>query len=492
MGLDGLARAQSTSVSGTDVLSKDTKRAGLTVYYRFSFDDGLEAWTAANEARLVLSDDGVDGRALRVVCEGSWAGARVPLDIRGSAGLKMALLMKGRNITEAGVNIHDMVSGDNTTPYGYRYLRPGEWRPILYFLDRCRYNSRTTGFVSADTKYDELRFYGPFEFKTPMEFSLDNLVLYRGADSQPPGRVTGLEATATAGGIKLSWDRAADNVGPLVYVISRADGDGFFRKVAESCVTSYMDRAAGRGKRRYRVLAVDFEENLGAWSDPVSVISASEAYSPELTREEKEKLIYAEHVRQIHAKGRGRVHRGRATLFGDSLTGATVYPHCARAAFGNLMVDAFGYPSMKTSFGRDKVGEILRKENPEFMFILFGTNNSKREQDIQAAMDDLAAIVKTCEANGTIAVVGTIPPRDWSPDSAPEANFNKNIVELCRRLKTPVGYIFEDFQAAGDRSKYMGSDGVHWRGAGMEIAARAWGKTLEQIRFVLRDRDRKP
>lgn len=86
-------------------------------------------------------------------------------------------------------------------------------------------------------------------------------------------------------------------------------------------------------------------------------------------------------------------------------------------------------------------------------------------------------------------VVGTIPPRGWSPDSAPEAKFNKNIVELCHRLKTPVGYIFEDFQGAGDRRRYMGSDGVHWRGAGMEIGARAWGKTLEQIRFVLRDRD---
>ncbi|MCK4292729.1 MAG: hypothetical protein KAY65_05995 [Planctomycetes bacterium] len=86
-------------------------------------------------------------------------------------------------------------------------------------------------------------------------------------------------------------------------------------------------------------------------------------------------------------------------------------------------------------------------------------------------------------------VVGTIPPRGWSPDSAPEAKFNKNIVELCHRLKTPVGYIFEDFQAAGDRRRYMGSDGVHWRDAGMEIGARAWGKTLEQIRFVLRDRD---
>jgi hypothetical protein len=35
----------------------------------------------------------------------------------------------------------------------------------------------------------------------------------------------------------------------------------------------------------------------------------------------------------------------------------------------------------------------------------------------------------------------------------------------------------------------MGSDGVRWRGAEMEIVARAWGKTPQQIRFALRDRD---
>jgi hypothetical protein len=33
----------------------------------------------------------------------------------------------------------------------------------------------------------------------------------------------------------------------------------------------------------------------------------------------------------------------------------------------------------------------------------------------------------------------------------------------------------------------MGGDGVHWRGEGMEIAGLAWGRTLDQIRFVIRD-----
>ena len=88
-----------------------------------------------------------------------------------------------------------------------------------------------------------------------------------------------------------------------------------------------------------------------------------------------------------------------------------------------------------------------------------------------------------------MAMLGTIPPRGWTPESEPEARFNTHVVALCRRLAIPTGYIFEDFQAAGDRKTFMGGDGVHWRGAGMAIAAKAWGKALDQIRFVLRDQE---
>ena len=82
------------------------------------------------------------------------------------------------------------------------------------------------------------------------------------------------------------------------------------------------------------------------------------------------------------------------------------------------------------------------------------------------------------------------PPRGWTPDSTPEAAFNRQLVELCRRLQIPTGYIFEAFQGAGPESRktYMGGDGVHWTGEGMALAGRAWARTLDQLRFVLRDR----
>ncbi len=466
-----------------------TPSDGVIVYHNMHFDEGLEDWEGSGGGRVSLSSDAISGKALRVVCEKSWAAARLPLAINGSKDLKMALLMKGRSLPFVGVNIHDAASGDNTTPYAYRYLRNGGWTPILYRLDRCRYNSATEGYVGPATRYDEMRFYGPSNAKPGMEFTIDDFVIYRGTDRQPPEKVTGLAAQATPEGVKLSWQPATDNVGVQVYVVARADGGGAFKKIAESHAVGCLDTAAGEGTCRYRVFAIDFEENYGPWSDPVAVRSTAAPHKTSPAREEQDRLGYADRIRAVHACGAGKVRKGHATLFGDSLTGATVYPQCAEAAFGTLSVDAFGYPSMRTDFGRGKVKEILDKENPEFMFILYGTNNSKAQKDLPSAMEDLAAIIRACDEHGTVAVLGTIPPRGWAPDSKPEADYNAELIRLCKRLKVPTGYIFEGFQAVGpaDRRKYLGDDGVHWRGEGMEIAGRAWGQTLDQIRFVLRD-----
>jgi lysophospholipase L1-like esterase len=484
---DGVTRVRSGPAPRPAVLNRGKQVGGVTIYHKITFDDGLPGWEPGNDGRVQLTRDAVSGKALQVSCPQRWAGARLPISIRGSRGLKMALSMKGRNLPSVGVNIYDTIAGDNTTPYGYRYLKPGDWTPILYFLDHCRYNSRTTGFVGPGTLYSHVQLHGPQDVQPGTTFTIDNFVIYRGVDRQPPNKVTGLAAQPTRSGVRLAWDPADDNVATQLYVVSRADGGGVFQKIAESHTPGYDDPTVEKGQYRYRVCAVDFEENIGGWSDVATVDAVSGGPPRAASREQQDRVGYADRVRRIHARGVGKVRKGHATLFGDSLTGATSYPHCARAAFGNLTVNAFGYPSMRTSFGRNKVAEILNQDNPEFMFILYGTNNNKREDQLPAAMDDLAAIAQACEQHGTVPVLGTIPPRGWTPESAPEANFNKHVVELCRTLKIPTGYIFEDFQAAGDRRTYMGSDGVHWRGAGMEIGARAWAKTLDQIRFVLRD-----
>ena len=104
-------------------------------------------------------------------------------------------------------------------------------------------------------------------------------------------------------------------------------------------------------------------------------------------------------------------------------------------------------------------------------------------------MEDLEAAGRACGRSGRVGFVGTIPPRGWTPDSGAEANFNRHVIALCRQRQIPCGHIFEAFQAAGpeNRRTYLGGDGVHWRGAGMKLAAQAWARALNQVRFVIRD-----
>jgi len=98
------------------------------------------------------------------------------------------------------------------------------------------------------------------------------------------GAVSEVQLRARARGVyeevPLSWHAAEDNVAPMAYVISRADGDGF-KKIAESRRTSYLDTGDPKGECRYRGFAIDFEENLGPWSDPAKVNSTSTRADPD-------------------------------------------------------------------------------------------------------------------------------------------------------------------------------------------------------------------
>jgi len=277
---------------------------------------------------------------------------RLKVDIEGSEGLKMAFLAKGEGFDRATLNVYDEAQDDNTTPYAYRWLPDGRWTPVLYRLDRFRYNSRRTGFVRPDARYSELRFYGPEPKGRPVALTLDNFVIYRGEDRSPPGVVSGLRAKATEQGVFLHWAPAPDNVAPMLYVVSRAGSDGTFRKIAETFETRFLDTSAPRGPVRYRVLACDFQNNLGPWSEPVAVVSVSEGRARSLTPVERDRLAYAEQVRAVHERGKGSVRRGHVCLYGDSLTGPTVYRQMVEGALGIYTVGAKGFAGMRTGWGR--------------------------------------------------------------------------------------------------------------------------------------------
>ena len=414
-------------------------------------------------------------------------------NIRNSPGLKLAFLATPSGaVNSIPLNMADKRSNDNTTPNGYRTFVAGRPLPIIYFVDRFRYNAVMNSKVGRNTHYTNVRFHsgGAAEGAS---VALTDLTVYRGEDTTPPAAPTALKTKATDEGVELSWQRAADNVGIALYAVSRAGGDGTFAKIGEAFGPGYVDRPGAAGKYRYRMLAVDFQGNLSPWSKTASV-TASKGTAP--TKPEgidanlaADRAAYAERIRKVHAAGVGKVRRGWVMAFGDSLTYALSYGHAVEAHLGRYRVTAKGYPGQRTGFGRKKIDADLKAVNPEFCLILLGTNNSKSDKALPLAMADIKAMVTSCERRGTVPIVATIPPRGFrDPASKPEARYNAELITTCRAEKIPLCYLFEYFQSLPDRRKLLAGDGVHWQGEGFPATGRIWKRAMDQVNFVLLDR----
>ena len=405
----------------------------------------------------------------------------MPLPIKGSRGLKLAFLGRGTNgVSSVPLNVMDARARDNTTPISY-YWVDEQWRPILYRFSEFRYNAVVESRVAPAADFRSIFFHGNRTGGKGV-LSMKGLVVYRGDDRTPPEAPTGLK---TKGNL-LTWEPAKDNVGVARYAVSYEVKPGTFEKVDETAEPLY--RAIGP-PARYRVLAVDFEENVGPWSKPAEVTVGIAAMKFR-SQPEKDRVGYAEHVAKVHAAGVGKVKKGRVLCYGDSLTGATNYRHYVAAALGNYEVIACGYPAMRTSFGKTHIERHMKQYKPEFCLILYGTNNSKGEKNIPPAIDDMMFIAKTCEKYGTVPVIGTIPPRGFrDPESKPEARYNAALIAACRKNGVPIAYIFEEYQGCGvDRKKLLASDGVHTVSAGWVCMGKAWRAAMEQVRFVIFDR----
>ncbi len=423
--------------------------------------------------------------------EDSWSGPvkDIPVKIAGSTGLKLAFLARGTGgITTVPLNMYDSQAKDNTTPKVYAQV-DDTWRPILYRFDRFRYNAADVfSTVRAETTYENVRFHGP---PTPAHAGvlfIRNFVIYRGEDLEPPVAPTGVVAVVK-NGVQLSWKVPDDNVAVALYVISRAGKDGKFAKIAESPSPVYLDRPPTVGEYRYRVLAVDFQDNLSPWSDTVAIRSDKPFPALTLTNYETDRIGYAERIRKIHAAGNGKVIKGRVFQFGDSLTGALNYQLSTEAALGRYTVEARGRAGWTSSQGRTVITSDIKEVNPEFCLILYGTNNAKDEDAIAEAMTDMLAIAKGCENLGTAPIIATIPPRGFTdPYSRPEADYNAALVKTGRDHQIPLAYLFEELQAEPDRKKFLASDGVHWDNEGFATAGKVWKKAMDQVTFALRDR----
>lgn len=427
---------------------------------------------------------------LQVKDAGRGPAATIPLKVEGSAGLKIAFLARATGgINRVPLNVYDTRARDNTTAQAPAFVDE-TWRPVVYRCDRFRYNGGgMDDIVRADTAYESIRFFGP---PTPGQqgvLYLKNVVVYRGDDTEPPAAPAQLAATPGAQGITLTWLQPRDNVGVARYVISRASGTGRFAKIAETSDVTFVDTSAPAGPLSYRVLAVDFQDNMSPWSASASTVATATANAPALTTYEQDRAGYATEVRRIHDAGVGRVVRGRVLQFGDSLSGATLYQLEAEAALGRYMVEARGRAGWTTRQGRGVIEQDLRELRPEFCLILYGTNNTKDRGGNRAAMDDLRFMTQACASAGAVPVVATIPPRGFQdPASRPEAEYNAELVKTFRAARVPIGYIFEQLQPMPDRHVFLAADGIHWARQAFRLTAGIWRDVMAQVQFALLDR----
>jgi hypothetical protein len=129
-----------------------------------------------------------------------------------------------------------------------------------------------TEWVDTETKYGEAYEYAVQALVGGAESLRGAIAGIAPSDRFPPSPPAGVTAIASAGAVELAWNpnRESDTAGYRVY---RAAGDGPMSLIGDKVATpSYRDTTVTAGtKYKYRISAVDSDENESAPSQPVDV-----------------------------------------------------------------------------------------------------------------------------------------------------------------------------------------------------------------------------
>jgi lysophospholipase L1-like esterase len=129
----------------------------------------------------------------------------------------------------------------------------------------------------------------------------------------------------------------------------------------------------------------------------------------------------------------------------------------------------------------------LTEAAPEFAIVMYGTNDIEHGLPNAYSMSNLEAIIDTAVTAGTVPIVATIPPRGYDKGSqVDQERFNRALIELARRKRVPVSYVFEEMMTQDLLA--MLYDGVHLQpDTGNDAAGRALSRTMNEVYFALRD-----
>ncbi|KKL79297.1 hypothetical protein LCGC14_2016250 [marine sediment metagenome] len=110
------------------------------------------------------------------------------------------------------------------------------------------------------------------------------------------------------------------------------------------------------------------------------------------------------------------------------------------------------------------LAKILKKFNPQVVFILLGTNDAGRRK-APDVLKDMNTIIETILNNGTIPVLQTLPPARSKRKHADIKAYNGLYLALAKARKIPVIDLYGEMVSRQPGGKWQGTlvggDGVH-------------------------------
>jgi hypothetical protein len=403
----------------------------------------------------------------------------VPFSAANAEGLKIAFQTKGPDLqtrftlreATLGERSHHRnayrFTGDWSLAKGKYSWGGGQWVPCLYRADQfLPLGSLTAGgftlIPEVAPRQNTSATFTQLTFQ-PNRNQVRNLVIYRGDDGTPPGAPGGLTVQADAGGVYLAWKEPGDNVGVAWYVISRAAGQGKFVKIAQTADPAYTDRPPAAGRYRYRVLAADYERNMGPWSAVVAVDVAHGSPQPAPSSVVADASYYADHVRAVHDAGAGKVNKGFLYCYGDCINYLDrtrdrdramlpLVPYAVLNEIRNPNRDLGPVTTSATLLGDlDDPAKKILTLRPEFCVVSCGMEDLRAapRPDPKVVVDNVLQIVKKFEAQGTVVVVATTNPYGHTnPLGSPEEALSDALAKMCEENKIPVARVFDVFRNA--------------------------------------------
>ena len=195
----------------------------------------------------------------------------------------------------------------------------------------------------------------------------------------------------------------------------------------------------------------------------------------------------------------------KVVCFGDSITEGysvdgqlkTTYPGLLQGVLdeiegkGRFKVVNCGISGQDTRQGLARIDRVLEEEKPDWMLVLYGTNDlwTGRKISVEETEANLREMLSRVKGAGARCIIGTMIPV-WGFDEK-VGERNKIIRKVAKEAGVPVAETGEAFEGAirkaGERAKRAawesvyqveGDEFVHPNDAGNRLLAERWGEAL--------------